>query len=148
MSANHVEVVPLSVHTGAQINGVDLREPLSRAKSRFERPCRSGKWPFATKEMNHEQHVALSRQFRPYPRARRVRCRSGIPGNLFHREVSQSQLETRDYATSPMEAGTPTSPLRSICHGLPSCAASPFHHTEATCSGPTWPQHMKPCQSR
>lgn len=65
MSANHVEVVPLSVHTGAQINGVDLREPLSESEVATIRAALL-KWKvvfFRDQEMNHEQHVALSRQF-------------------------------------------------------------------------------------
>ena len=53
------------------------------------------KWKvvFQDQEMNHEQHVALSRQFGDPTPGHVVFGTSGIPGNLFHREVSQSQLE-------------------------------------------------------
>ncbi|MFK7963417.1 MAG: TauD/TfdA dioxygenase family protein [Burkholderiaceae bacterium] len=63
--AAHVDVRPMSVHIGAEIHGLDLREALTPAEVACVRAALL-KWKvvfFRNQEMNHEQHVRFSRQF-------------------------------------------------------------------------------------
>ena len=63
--AAEVEVRPLSIHIGAEIHGVDLREPLTSAQVCAIRAALL-KWKvvfFRDQPMDHRQHVAFSRQF-------------------------------------------------------------------------------------
>jgi alpha-ketoglutarate-dependent taurine dioxygenase len=61
----HVEVLPMSVHIGAEIRGVDLRAPLSAEEVTAIRQALL-RWKvvfFRDQPMDHAQHVAFSRQF-------------------------------------------------------------------------------------
>ena len=63
--AAHVEVKPMSVHIGAEIHGVDLREPLSATEISTIRAALL-KWKvvfFRDQAMDHAQHVRFARQF-------------------------------------------------------------------------------------
>lgn len=64
-TASPIEVVPLTLHIGAEIRGVDLRKPLPVGQLREVRDAFL-KWKvvfFRGQHLNHEQHVALARQF-------------------------------------------------------------------------------------
>lgn len=63
--ASPVTVQPLSAHIGAEIGGVDLREPL---RAQDVQAIRSAllQWKvvfFRDQPLSHEQHIALARQF-------------------------------------------------------------------------------------
>lgn len=63
--APHVDVRPMSVHIGAEIHGVDLRQPLTQAEVAVVRAALL-KWKvvfFRGQEMDHSQHVRFARQF-------------------------------------------------------------------------------------
>lgn len=63
--APHVDVRPMSVHIGAEIHGLDLREPLTPAEVSCVRAALL-KWKvvfFRNQEMDHAQHVHFSSQF-------------------------------------------------------------------------------------
>jgi alpha-ketoglutarate-dependent taurine dioxygenase len=63
--ATEIEVRPLSVHIGAEIHGVDLREPLTAGQVSAIREALL-KWKvvfFRDQSMDHRQHVEFSRQF-------------------------------------------------------------------------------------
>lgn len=64
-AARHVEVRPMSVHIGAEIHGVDLRQPLSPAEVQAIRAALLHHKVvfFRDQSMDHAQHVAFSRQF-------------------------------------------------------------------------------------
>ncbi|MFT5449543.1 MAG: alpha-ketoglutarate-dependent taurine dioxygenase [Gammaproteobacteria bacterium] len=60
-----VEVTPLSIHTGAQIGGVDLSQPLPAEQVRDIRAALL-KWKvifFRDQPMTHRQHIDFARQF-------------------------------------------------------------------------------------
>lgn len=60
-----IVVEPMSIHTGAEIKGVDLREPLSAAEI-ADITAALLKWKvlfFRNQPLNHAQHVQLARQF-------------------------------------------------------------------------------------
>lgn len=64
-SGSRVQVQPLSAHIGAQLSGVDLREPLPAADVRAIRHALL-QWKvvfFRDQPLTHEQHVAFARQF-------------------------------------------------------------------------------------
>jgi alpha-ketoglutarate-dependent sulfate ester dioxygenase len=63
--AAHVEVKPMSVHIGAEIGGVDLRQPLNEAEVAAIRAALL-EWKvvfFRDQIMSHAQHIAFSRNF-------------------------------------------------------------------------------------
>lgn len=63
--AAHIQVQPLSAHTGAQINGIDLTQPLSGDEIAVLRQALL-RWKvifFRDQHLSHEQHVAFARQF-------------------------------------------------------------------------------------
>ena len=65
--AAHIQVTPLSAHTGAQIDGVDLRQPLTPEDVATLRLALL-RWKvifFRDQHLSHEQHVAFARQFGP-----------------------------------------------------------------------------------
>ena len=65
--AAHIQVTPLSAHTGAQIDGVDLRQPLTPEEVATLRLALL-RWKvifFRDQHLSHEQHVAFARQFDP-----------------------------------------------------------------------------------
>ena len=60
-----IVVEPMTVHTGAEIKGVDLREPLTAAVI-ADITAALLKWKvlfFRNQPLNHAQHVQLARQF-------------------------------------------------------------------------------------
>ncbi len=62
---NAVEVVPLTLHIGAEIRGVDLARPLSPEQVKEVRDAFL-KWKvifFRDQQLDHAQHVAMARQF-------------------------------------------------------------------------------------
>ncbi len=64
-SADSIEIVPLTLHIGAEIRGVDLRRPLPEAQLRAVREAWL-KWKvvfFRDQNLDHAQHVAMARQF-------------------------------------------------------------------------------------
>ena len=64
-SAMPVEIVPLTLHIGAEIRGVDLASPLPAAQLKAVRDAFL-KWKvvfFRDQNLDHAQHVALARQF-------------------------------------------------------------------------------------
>lgn len=64
-NADTVEVVPLTLHIGAEIRGVDLSRPLSPRQLQDVRAAFL-KWKvvfFRDQNLDHTQHVALARQF-------------------------------------------------------------------------------------
>ena len=64
-TSNSVEVVPLTLHIGAEINGVDLTRPLPENQLRAVREAFL-KWKvifFRDQHLDHAQHVAMARQF-------------------------------------------------------------------------------------
>ena len=64
-ASNAVEVVPLSIHIGAEIRGVDLRAPLSTAEVNDIRAALL-QWKvvfFRDQSLDHAQHVAFARCF-------------------------------------------------------------------------------------
>jgi len=63
--APHIDVRPMSIHTGAEIHGVDLRKPLSAAEVTAIRNALL-RWKvvfFRNQDMDHAQHVDFARQF-------------------------------------------------------------------------------------
>jgi taurine dioxygenase len=61
----HIEVVPLTLHVGAEIRGVDLTKPLPPAQLKEVREAFL-KWKvvfFRAQHLDHAQHVAMARQF-------------------------------------------------------------------------------------
>ena len=61
--AQHVEVMPMSVHIGAEISGVDLTKPLSDAEVHAIRAALL-KWKvvfFRDQHLDHQQHIDFSR---------------------------------------------------------------------------------------
>ena len=63
--APHVTVDPLSVHTGAEIHGVDLSKPLSALEVQTIRSTLL-RWRvvfFREQHLDHAQHIAFARQF-------------------------------------------------------------------------------------
>lgn len=64
-SAEGLSVVPLSIHIGARIDGVDLKQPLSVAQREAIHAALL-RWKvvfFRDQHLDHAQHVAFSRQF-------------------------------------------------------------------------------------
>ena len=62
---NVFEVVPLTLHIGAEIRGVDLARPLSPEQVKDVRDAFL-KWKvifFRDQQLDHAQHVAMARQF-------------------------------------------------------------------------------------
>lgn len=62
---SQVEVVPLTLHIGAEIRGVDLSRPLSTEQVKTIRDAFL-KWKvvfFRDQNLDHAQHVAMARQF-------------------------------------------------------------------------------------
>src|ERR1700691_1271012 len=60
-----IEVVPLTLHIGAEIRGVDLSQPLSAEQVKEVRDA-FVKWKvifFRGQNLDHAQHVAMARQF-------------------------------------------------------------------------------------
>ena len=60
-----VEVVPLTLHIGAEIHGVDLKQPLTPQQVKEVRAAFL-KWKvifFRDQHLDHAQHVAMARQF-------------------------------------------------------------------------------------
>ncbi|MSO99661.1 MAG: TauD/TfdA family dioxygenase [Acetobacteraceae bacterium] len=60
-----IEVVPLTLHIGAEIRGVDLSRPLPDSQLKAVREAFL-KWKvifFRNQELDHAQHVAMARQF-------------------------------------------------------------------------------------
>ncbi|WP_420637726.1 TauD/TfdA dioxygenase family protein [Candidatus Poriferisocius sp.] len=60
-----LEVLPMSQHTGAEIHGVDLREPMDEATVRAIRTALL-RWKvvfFRDQELTRDQHVAFGRRF-------------------------------------------------------------------------------------
>ena len=65
IASDQISITPMSVHTGAEISGVDLRHPLSQVEIRKVRDALL-KWRvvfFRNQELTHPEHVALARQF-------------------------------------------------------------------------------------
>ncbi len=63
--AEHVVVEPLTVHIGAEIHGVDLRQPLSAAETDAIRRALL-RWKvvfFRDQHLDHRQHIAFARNF-------------------------------------------------------------------------------------
>ena len=63
--SNQVQITPLSVHTGAEIGGVDLRYPLTNRQIDEIRGALL-KWRggfFRGQELTHPEHIALAKQF-------------------------------------------------------------------------------------
>src|SRR5437763_15578285 len=61
----YVEVVPLTLHIGAEIRGVDLSRPLPSEQLKAVRDAFL-KWKvvfFRNQDLDHAQHVAMARQF-------------------------------------------------------------------------------------
>lgn len=64
-AAEGLQVHPLSIHIGARIDGVDLKRPLGAAQREAIRAALR-RWKvlfFHDQHLDHEQHVALGRQF-------------------------------------------------------------------------------------
>ena len=64
-STSTINVIPLTLHIGAEIRGVDLTKPLPFDQSRDVRAAFL-KWKvvfFRDQHLDHAQHVALARQF-------------------------------------------------------------------------------------
>jgi alpha-ketoglutarate-dependent taurine dioxygenase len=64
-SQSHIKVRPLSVHIGAEIDGVDLSRPLTPAEV-TDIWAALMKWKvvfFRDQELDHQAHVAMARQF-------------------------------------------------------------------------------------
>ena len=60
-----IEVVPMTLHIGAEIKGVDLKQPLLPGQQRAIRDAFL-KWKvvfFRDQHLDHAQHVAMARQF-------------------------------------------------------------------------------------
>ena len=65
MNKSSVDVKPLTVHTGAEISGVDLTKPLAEEAVRAIRDALL-KWRvvfFREQYLDHEQHIAFARHF-------------------------------------------------------------------------------------
>ena len=63
--SDQVQITPLSVHTGAEIGGVDLRYPLTNRQIDEIRGALL-KWRvvfFRGQELTHPEHIALAKQF-------------------------------------------------------------------------------------
>jgi alkyl sulfatase len=64
-AAANIEIAPLTLHIGAEIRGVDLRNPLPAEQLRAVREAFL-RWKvvfFRDQHLDHAQHVALARQF-------------------------------------------------------------------------------------
>ena len=64
-SNDGIEVVPMTLHIGAEIKGVDLKQPLPPGQQRAIRDAFL-KWKvvfFRDQHLDHAQHVAMARQF-------------------------------------------------------------------------------------
>ena len=60
-----IEVIPLTLHIGAEIRGVDLTQPLPAEQLRTVRDAFL-RWKvifFRDQDLDHAQHVAMARQF-------------------------------------------------------------------------------------
>src|SRR5262249_27346563 len=61
----YVEVVPLTLHIGAEIRGIDLKQSLTPQQVKEVRDAFL-KWKvifFRDQDLDHAQHVAMARQF-------------------------------------------------------------------------------------
>src|SRR3954470_22665393 len=64
-ASNSIDVVPLTLHIGAEIRGVDLTRPLPPEQLKAVRDAFL-KWKvifFRDQNLDHAQHVAMARQF-------------------------------------------------------------------------------------
>ncbi|HZV56205.1 MAG TPA: TauD/TfdA family dioxygenase [Sphingobium sp.] len=105
-NGEHIEVRPLSVFTGAEIHGIDLRKPLAPAAVRAVRQALA-RWKvvfFRDQHIDHEQHLAFARLFgdpthahpydanppEGYPQIRTISSRStsGRRGERWHTDVT------------------------------------------------------------
>ena len=76
-TAAAIEVIPLTLHIGAEIRGVDLTQPLPEAQLKAVRAAFL-KWKvvfFRDQHLDHAQHVAMARQFGAEYEAYRQRVR-------------------------------------------------------------------------
>jgi taurine dioxygenase len=65
MASQPIEVVPLTLHVGAEIRGADLSKPLPQEQLKAVRDAFL-KWKvvfFRKQNLDHAQHVAMARQF-------------------------------------------------------------------------------------
>ena len=64
-SAEHVIVKPMTIHTGAEISGIDLAKPLTADEVKAIRTALL-RWKvvfFRNQHLNHRQHIDFARQF-------------------------------------------------------------------------------------
>ena len=84
-----IEVVPLTLHIGAEIRGVDLTRPLPPQQLKEVRDAFL-KWKvifFRDQHLDHAQHVAMARQFGEPTIGHAVFGHvEGHPGNLLGRQ--------------------------------------------------------------
>lgn len=84
-----VEIVPLTLHIGAEIRGVDLTKPLPPDQVKQVRDAFL-KWKvvfFRNQHLDHAQHVAMARQFGERP--------SATPFSAMSRAIPKSTLSRR-----------------------------------------------------
>ena len=144
-----LDIRPLAGHIGAEIFGVDLREPLD-PESLAEIRATLLQWKvvfFRDQHLTQDQHIAFGRQFGevdPGAPDAAARVSRTIPRSCCWTTRPSASAKPRTPAARPSRwrrasraAGTPTSPSCRTRRWARSCAASSSRPTAATPSGPT-----------
>ena len=110
-----IEVVPLTLHIGAEIRGVDLTRPLPSEQLQAVRQAFL-KWKvifFRGQDLDHAQHVAMARQFGEPTIGHAVF--GHVEGYPKIYSVAKNRTANSKYEAmmvTPGSAGTPTSQRR------------------------------------
>jgi alpha-ketoglutarate-dependent sulfate ester dioxygenase len=110
-----VEVIPLTLHIGAEIRGVDLTGPLPPAQLTAVREA-FVKWKvifFRNQHLDHAQHVAMARQFGEPTIGHAVFGHVEGHPEVYSVAKNRTANENRTAMMVTLgRAGTPTSPRR------------------------------------
>ena len=131
--------LPMAIHIGAEIRGVDLSRPLPPEHVSAVRNALL-RWKvvfFRDQTLDHRSHIAAARHFGETTAGHVVYGSDGEYPQIY--SVAKNRKANRfqgQVLSARGRAGTPTSPPRSIRLPLRSCAATSCRHTAATRSSP------------
>ena len=134
-----IEIKPLTIHTGAEISGVDITQPLSQGDA-GEIWDAFLKWKvvvFRNQKMDHAQQVAFARTFGDLTIGHAVF--GHVDGYPEVYSVAKNRWDNR-YKPAPKNirpgrVTTPILPQRTIRQPSPFCVAISFRPMAATHSG-------------